>query len=156
MSRWTLADIKSAAETGVAMARVPDPKATKTPDKVDPAKLTGGYKADENKARFDLIPPESIFAEATVLTFGANKYTDRNWEKGMWWGRPFAACMRHLWSWWGGKAPTTKNFLLGDLDAETGFSHLWHAKTCLAFLIAYEERGMTQWDDRFKGPESLK
>ena len=120
-------------------------------DKVDPAQLVGGYKADEAKPRMDLIPPEAIFALATVLSFGAAKYADRNWEKGMKWSRPFGAAMRHLWAWWGGKTPTTTNFLFGDLDAETGFSHLWHAICCLAFLVSYEERQMTEWDDRFTG-----
>lgn len=160
VNRWTNAEIKSAAETGEAMARAAQREkdglvgvAARTADVVDPDKLAGGYKADENKVRMDLIPPEVPHALAAVLTFGANKYTARNWEKGMWWGRPFAACMRHLWAWWGGKGPTTKSFLFGDLDAETGFSHLWHALCCLAFLTAYEERGMTQWDDRFKAGE---
>jgi hypothetical protein len=56
--------------------------------------------------------------------------------------------MRHMWSWWAGQGPTCRNFLFGDCDGETGYSHLWHAKCCLAFLVAYEERGMTEWDDR--------
>lgn len=125
-------------------------------DVVDPAKLAGGYKADEHKVRMDLIPPEVPFALAAVLTKGAIKYADRNWEKGMKWGRPFAALMRHMWAWWGGKGPTNKSFLFGDLDPETKFSHLWHALACIAFLVSYEVRGMTQFDDRFAGPESLK
>lgn len=118
-----------------------------TPEKVDPNKLVEGYKADESKVRMDLIPPEFIFATADILTFGAEKYSDRNWEKGMKWGRPFGAAMRHLWAWWGGKTVTNKNFLLGDFDAETRRSHLWHAACCLAFLIAYEARGIGT-DDR--------
>lgn len=124
-------------------------------DIVNPDKLVSGYKADEDKARMDLIPPEGIFALAAVLGFGAAKYADRNWEKGMKWSRPFAACMRHMWAWWGGKGPTSKNFLMGDLDPETKFSHLWHALTCIVFLVAYEERSMVQWDDRFTGPDSV-
>jgi hypothetical protein len=72
---------------------------------------------------------------------------DRNWELGMSWGRVFGALMRHLWAWWGGRGPTTKSFLFGDLDSETGMSHLWHAACCIAFLVAYEERGAGT-DDR--------
>ncbi len=106
-----------------------------------------GRKDDSEKVRMDLIPPEVIFALATVLTFGATKYAARNWEKGMTWGRVFGALMRHMWAWWGGKAPTTKSFLFGDLDTETNYSHLWHAICCLAFLITYEERGVGT-DDR--------
>lgn len=94
--------------------------------------LTEGAKYDTGKVRLDLIPPELITAVGTILTFGANKYADRNWEKGMSWGRVFGALMRHLWAWWAGK----------DKDEETGESHLWHAACCIAFLIAYEERGV--------------
>lgn len=106
-----------------------------------------GHKDDSGKPRFDLIPPEFLFATADILTFGANKYEDRNWEKGMRWGRPFGALMRHLWAWWGGQGPTNRNFMFDDIDAETGRSHLWHACCCLAFLVAFEERG-TGTDDR--------
>lgn len=91
---------------------------------------TEGRKDDGGKARHDLIPPELPEAIAAVLAFGAGKYGERNWEKGMTWGRPFAAMMRHLWAWWRGE----------KADPETGFSHLWHAGCCIAFLIAFEQR----------------
>lgn len=107
-----------------------------------------GVKYDGGKVRMDLLPPELIFAVAEILTFGAAKYADRNWEKGMKWGKVFAALMRHMWAWWGGKTTTKTNFLFGDLDLETARSHLWHAACCIAFLIAYEERGIGE-DDRF-------
>ena len=74
---------------------------------------------------------------AEVLTFGAQKYQSRNWERGMSWGRCFGALMRHLWAWWGGQ----------PRDPETGMSHLYHAACCLMFLAAYEARGVGT-DDR--------
>lgn len=94
------------------------------------APTTEGRKDDGGKARHDLIPPELPEAISAVLTFGASKYGERNWEKGMNWGRPFAALMRHMWSWWRGE----------KADPETGMSHLWHAGCCIAFLIAFEQR----------------
>lgn len=106
-----------------------------------------GRKDDGGKVRYDLLPPEFLEATATILTFGANKYADRNWEKGMKWGRVYGALMRHMWSWWGGVGPTTNSFLFGEVDPETKHSHLWHACCCLAFLVAYEERGVGE-DDR--------
>jgi len=112
---------------------------------------TEGRKDDQDKPRLELVPPELVFGVGQVLTFGAKKYSDRNWEKGMSWGRVFGALMRHMWAWWGGAGPTTKSFLFGDLDDETGFSHLWHAGCCLSFLIAYEERSVGA-DDRFRDP----
>lgn len=109
--------------------------------------MKDGIKYDIGKVRIELVPAELIFAVATILSFGASKYADRNWELGMKWSRVFGALMRHMWCWWAGKGPTTKNFMFGDTDEETGHSHLWHAGCCLAFLIAYEERG-TGEDDR--------
>ena len=85
-----------------------------------------------------LIPPEAIEALAQVLGFGATKYEPRNWESGLHYSRVFAAAMRHLWAWWRGE----------DKDAETGFCHLDHALTCVAFLVSYERRGMKSFDDR--------
>ena len=114
--------------------------------------MSKGRKDDVDKNRLDLVPPELIFAVGAVLTYGAHKYSSRNWEHGMSWGRVFGALMRHMWAWWGGQGPTTRSFLFGDLDSETGMSHLWHAGCCIAFLIAYEERD-SGTDDRWKGGE---
>ena len=116
--------------------------------------LKEGGKLDMGKARIDLIAPELIFAVALVSTAGLAKYPDRNWEKGMKWGRMFAACMRHAWAWWGGKLPTNMNYLLGELDGETKMSHLWHAGWCIMALIAYEQRGVGT-DDRMGRPDQL-
>lgn len=108
---------------------------------------TEGVKFDDDKVRIELIPSEMIFAIATILTFGAKKYDDRNWEKGMKWSRVFGALMRHMWAWWAGRGPTNDSFLFGSLDDETGYSHLWHAAACLCFLVTYELRS-NGTDDR--------
>jgi hypothetical protein len=103
-------------------------------------RVSEGRKDDTGKVRIELIPPEAMFAIATILTFGADKYGDRNWEEGMKWSRVFGALMRHMWAWWRGERA----------DAETGYSHLWHAACCVVFLIAYEAR-RSGTDDRFTG-----
>lgn len=90
-----------------------------------------GRKDDQGKPRMDLVPPEVVEEIARVLTFGAEKYGERNYERGMAWGRPYAALMRHVLAWWGGE----------ERDPETGFSHLSHAACCLAMLIVYTRRG---------------
>ncbi len=92
--------------------------------------MSEGVKYDDGKLPLDLIPPEAIFALGAVLQFGAKKYGMRNWEKGMSWSRVFAALMRHLWAFWRGDTS----------DEETGYSHLYHALACIAFLLTYEER----------------
>ena len=99
--------------------------------------MSEAVKFDTDKPRYDLLPPEFLEATSQILTFGAGKYGDRNWEKGMDWGRVFAALMRHLWAWWRGE----------KADSETGKSHLWHACACLSFLVAYEARNAGK-DDR--------
>lgn len=96
-----------------------------------------GVKFDTDKIRMELVPPEAIEGLSRVLTFGAKKYGDRNWENGMKWSRVFGALLRHLFAWWGGQ----KN------DPETGFSHLDHAMANVAFLMTYELRKKGE-DDR--------
>lgn len=91
-----------------------------------------GKKFDTEKIRTDLLPPDSLLSIAEILTFGANKYGDRNWEKGMDWSRVYGALLRHLFAWWMNKGP----------DKETGKSHLSHAGCCIMFLLAYEKRGV--------------
>ncbi len=92
--------------------------------------MTEGIKFDSGKPRYDLTPPEVEEAIATVLTFGAEKYGDRNWELGMAWGRPYAALRRHMAAWWSGE----------EFDPESGLPHTWHAAACIAFLVAFEAR----------------
>lgn len=94
-------------------------------------------KNDKIKVRMDLVPPDVVEAMAWVLTDGAEKYGDRNWEEGMRWGRLYAALHRHMGAWWMGEG----------LDPESGRSHLWHALCCISFLTAYELRGVGK-DDR--------
>lgn len=105
--------------------------------------LEPGTKLDTGKIRYDLVPPEALEEITKVLTFGAKKYADRNWEGGIAYGRVFGALMRHLWAWWKNSGP----------DAETGLSHLAHAGCCIFFLLTYEQRKMTSFDDRVKSAQ---
>lgn len=96
-------------------------------------------KADQDKPRFDLIPPDFLTQMSEVLTYGAKKYSPNNWSKGADWSRYYSAMQRHMWAWWGGE----------DTDPETGLSHLAHAACCLAFLMAYQNRSIGQDDRQF-------
>lgn len=98
-----------------------------------------GLKYDAGKPRFDLLPPELLSGISQGLAFGANKYGDYNWAKGIAYSRCFAALMRHLWAWWGGE----------ENDPESGLSHLAHAGCNLGFLMAFHAR-KTGEDDRYK------
>ena len=100
--------------------------------------LKQGIKHDADKLRYDLVPPEALEEIVKILTLGAAKYTDRNWEKGINYGRVYGALMRHMQAFWRGE----------DKDIESGLSHLSHAGCCLFFLLTYERREMVEFDDR--------
>ena len=95
--------------------------------KVDESKLVEGYKADEGKAPWHLAPWDAFSAIVKVLAFGAKKYTDRNWEKGMDWSRMYDSAMRHLLAFWNGE----------DIDKESGLPHIDHALWNVAGLAHY-------------------
>ena len=98
-----------------------------------------GKKFDEGKVRVDLLPSESLFAVAEVLTFGASKYGEHNWRKGMAWSRLYAAAQRHMMKWNAGETH----------DEESGKNHLAHACVNLLMLLSYE-KSCRELDDRFK------
>jgi len=87
--------------------------------------VTAFMKFDGDKLRYDLIPPSSLKALASVLTFGARKYEPNNWRNCEDLGRYVAATMRHFEAYREGEM----------LDEDSGYPHLWHAMTNLAFLI---------------------
>ena len=102
-----------------------------------PRMIHEGTKHDAGKARWDLLPGDALDAVADILTMGAEKYSARNWEKGMDWGRVYGALQRHAWAWWQGE----------DTDPESGRSHMSHATCRALFLLAYHIR-KTGEDDR--------
>jgi hypothetical protein len=93
---------------------------------------TGGAKG-QKLARFDLIPPVSLWALAEQFGRGAAKYGDRNWELGYAWSLNYGALLRHLMAFWSGE----------NIDAETGAHHLdavmWHATVLRNFVETHPE-----------------
>ena len=104
-----------------------------------PSKSSLGRKDDGGKERFDLLPVYPLFKLAEVYTIGARKYADRNWEKGIPYGRVFAALMRHAWKWWRGE----------QNDPVDGQHHLSSVAWCAMTLMEYE-RTHPELDDRSK------
>lgn len=99
----------------------------------------GGLRHNAGKPRFDLVPPEAMVALADHFRKGAEKYADRNWERGMDWGKCFASMERHAWSWMNGE----------DFDPETGSHHMVAVAWNALALYVYSVRGIGV-DDRPK------
>lgn len=92
---------------------------------------TGGQKGQKLE-RYDLIPWDFMDELARCYGIGAQKYEDRNWERGYDIGLSMAALMRHLTLFWQGE----------DFDPESGIHHLasvvFHAAAMYRFTQKYE------------------
>ena len=111
--------------------------------KAELGKPEEGRKDDGGKLMYELIPPSAMRGLAQILTYGANKYSPRNWEKGIAYSRVYGAALRHLQdAWWAGE----------DIDPETGYSHIYHALCNLTFLAHYisNPEDYKEFDDRPK------
>jgi hypothetical protein len=83
-----------------------------------------GIKNDVGKARAELLDPYVLETVASVLTFGANKYSDDNWRRGMSHRRLIGSALRHIYA-----------ILRGEYnDDETKLPHWAHAICGLMFL----------------------
>ena len=97
-----------------------------------------GDKFDNGKPRLDLIRPFPQLCLAETLTFGAGKYGDYNWMKGIQWSKIIGSYKRHL-----------NSFEQGiDYDEETGLLHLQHAYANIHFLLEYYKT-CPELDDRY-------
>ncbi len=99
---------------------------------------TVGVKYDSGKPDMSLLSSYAILELTKVLDFGAKKYANHNWRKGIAISRLVAAALRHMFA-----------FLAGeDKDPETGLSHVAHAMCCCMFILElYQIK--PELDDRF-------
>lgn len=102
--------------------------------------LQSGYKADNGKARFSLIPPIFLKALADLFAMGARKYSDWNWFLGMKYSRVYDAMLRHANAWANGETN----------DPVDGQHHLisvaWNA--CVLFVYDSMPDKFKKFDDR--------
>lgn len=93
---------------------------------------TGGSKG-QKKARFDLIPWAEMWKVAEVYGAGAEKYDERNWERGYNWSLSYASLMRHAVQFWEGES----------YDPETKCHHLASVVFHALALMYFEENHKT-------------
>ena len=101
----------------------------------------GGVKNDAGKPRLGLLPSAALTEIAQVFTYGAHKYAEHNWRRGLKWSRLYDALQRHLTAWNEGE----------ETDPESDLPHLAHAGCCLLMLLAYgaDPAVYSQLDDRW-------
>lgn len=89
-----------------------------------------GTKNDNGKARWSLMPWKQLAQVVDVLTYGAQKYSDNNWQK-VDKTRYADAAMRHL-----------SDYLAGvRSDPETGMTPLAHSVCCILFMMWHDDQG---------------
>lgn len=98
-----------------------------------------GTKNDQEKSRVDLVDPEFIEGLGRVMGFGAKKYAEHNWRKGLSISRLIGGAMRHLLAIMRGE----------DTDPESGLPHVHHLGCCVMFL-SWTLVHKPHLDDRFQ------
>jgi len=113
---------------------------------------TGAQKETTGKLRMDLIPPEVVASYASVLTDGARKYSDRNWEKGLkLQEHHLSAALRHINKWQHGVDINVEQFTDKDGNVvEVAHNHMEHALWHIAAIVTQLARGRDDLDDRVK------
>ena len=96
-----------------------------------------GLRYNKGKLRYDLLHTKALEGITKVMTKGAEKYSERNWELGMAWSDIIKSLERHFIAFKNGE----------DFDPETGELHIDHLQCNAHFLSAYYHI-YPQGDDR--------
>ena len=111
-----------------------------TPRDIRTADASEKMEADkevEGKQRWDREFQYAFDHIIEVMTYGAAKYADRNWEKGLPWRKALGALMRHI-----------RQFRAGEtIDPESGLPHMAHAAWWCCALLDWM-RTRSEFDDR--------
>lgn len=112
-----------------------------------------GLRYNTGKARYDLVQPDAHKDMIDVISFGASKYEDRNWEKGMKWTTIIASMKRHIAAIESGEDydfdKDCKDCQKGACQSHSGLLHISHVQCNAHFLNAYYHI-YPQGDDRPK------
>lgn len=98
-----------------------------------------GERLNEGKLKWSLVPQSALHPMVRVLEFGANKYSEHNWKKGLPVVEICESLKRHLDAFMEGE----------DLDPESGLSHVGHIQ-CNAMFLSWMLKNRPELDNRFK------
>src|SRR5690606_8472408 len=91
------------------------------------------------KLRWSLVDFDALEDMVKVLEFGAKKYADNNWKKGLKTTEIFESMMKHMTAYMRGE----------DIDPESGLPHTGHI-LCNAMFLSYMQRFKPDFDTRHK------
>lgn len=94
---------------------------------------------NSDKLRWSLVDFDALEPMVRVLEFGARKYSDHNWKKGLKTTEICESLLRHLTAYLGGE----------DNDPESGLPHTGHI-LCNAMFLSYMEQYRPDCDDRYR------
>lgn len=97
-----------------------------------------GIRENSGKLPWHLLPWDALSELARVYQRGSEKYTPRNWEKGLSFEETWDSLQRHAQAWIAGN----------DHDEETKLNHMAHVAWNALALLAFQLRGRTDLDDR--------
>jgi hypothetical protein len=104
-----------------------------------------GNKFDGSKLRLDLMSVPALIGYAMTLTYGAVKYEDHNWEKGLSWSRCIGAMLRHLFAFW----------MNENIDEESALFHIDQA-TFNSMALSHFQKTKTGTDDRYQNQDEMR
>lgn len=96
-----------------------------------------GLRYNEGKRRWSLVDFQSLEGMVKVLEFGAEKYDDHNWKKGLKTTEVSESLMRHLFAYLSGE----------DKDPESELRHIDHI-LCNALFLSYMDLNKPEFDSR--------
>ena len=99
--------------------------------------MSQGDRYNNRKPKWSLVPQSSLLPMVRVLEFGATKYGDYNWAKGLSIRETCESLKRHLDAFMEGE----------DKDNESGLSHIGHIQ-CNALFLSWMMENRSDLDDR--------
>jgi hypothetical protein len=114
-----------------------DIKKTETEQCTVPDVDNSALRYNSGKLQWSLVDFDALEDMVKVLEFGAKKYSEDNWKKGLKTNEIAESMMRHLFAYLRGE----------DIDPESGLPHTGHIM-CNAMFLSYMQKFAPKFDSR--------